>query len=326
MANDVSNPIADELRKAPEVALFSHISPDGDCLGSMLALGLALKRLGKRVKLYNPDEIPHNLDFLPGVQEVHKDLPESLPQTLCFVDCTDLQRTNLVSDQFPENVVILNIDHHISNHNFGTFNWVDPKASASGEIVMALIEELGVPLDHDIATNLYTALVTDTGSFQYSNTTAKTHLLAAKLMDAGIDLLHIHHLIFDQKPLAQVKLLSKGLSELELYSEGRLAVITLHKEDFEETGAKENLSEGVINNARCIEGVEVAVLFKEIEQRKIRIGLRSNLWFNVNELAARFGGGGHKRAAGCTMEVPLEEARKSVIRAIEEELSIGRGH
>lgn len=318
--------IANELRKAPEVALFSHISPDGDCLGSMLALGIALRKLGKQVFLYNPDEVPQNLVFLPGASEVMRSLPAQLPQTLCFVDCTDLRRVNLELNQLPDNAVILNIDHHISNQKFGTINLVEAQASATGEIVMELIRELGVSLDQEIATNLYTAMVTDTGSFQYSNTKPRTHRLAADLLESGIDLLQIHHHIFDQKPLAQVKLLTRGLTNLQLYTEGQLAVITLRQKDFEETGAQESLSEGVINNARSIEGVEVAVLFKELEPRKIRIGFRSNLWFNVNELAARFSGGGHQRAAGCTIEASLEEAKQAVIEAVEEELRLGRGH
>lgn len=318
--------IANELRKAPKVALFSHISPDGDCLGSMLALGIALRKLGKQVFLYNPDEVPHNLSFLPGASEVMRALPEQLPQTLCFLDCADLRRVNLEQNQLPKDAVVLNIDHHISNQKFGTINLVEANASATGEIVMELIRELQVSLDQEIATNLYTAIVTDTGSFQYSNTKPRTHRLAADLMESGIDLLQIHHYIFDQKPLAQVKLLTRGLANLKLYAEGQLAVITLHRKDFEETGAQESLSEGVINNARSIEGVEVAVLLKELEPRKIRIGFRSNLWFNVNELASRFSGGGHQRAAGCTIEASLEEARQAVIQAVEEELRIGRGH
>lgn len=318
--------IANELRKAPKVALFSHISPDGDCLGSMLALGIALRKLGKQVFLYNPDEVPHNLAFLPGASGVMRALPEQLPQTLCFLDCADLRRVNLEQNQLPKDAVVLNIDHHISNQKFGTINLVEANASATGEIVMELIRELEVSLDQEIATNLYTAIVTDTGSFQYSNTKPRTHRLAADLMESGIDLLQIHHNIFDQKPLAQVELLTRGLTNLKLYAEGQLAVITLHRKDFEETGAQESLSEGVINNARSIEGVEVAVLFKELEPRKIRIGFRSNLWFNVNELASRFSGGGHQRAAGCTIEASLEEARQAVIQAVEEELRIGRGH
>lgn len=326
MTSDVSALMASELRKAPTVALFSHVSPDGDCMGSMLALGLALKKLGKRVYLYNPDSVPFNLDFLPGASEVQNALPDPLPQLLCFVDCTDLHRVNLEPSQLPEQAVILNLDHHISNQRFGTINWVDPEASASGEVVMELIRELEVTIDVEIATNIYTALVTDTGSFQFSNTTAKTHRLAADLLESGIDLQHIHLRIFDQKPLAQVELLRRGLSNLKLYAEGRLAVISLHKGDFEETGAVENLSEGVINHARSIAGVEVAVLFKEVETRKIRIGFRSNLWFNVNDLASRFGGGGHKRAAGCSMEVSLDEAREAVIRVVEEELALGRSY
>lgn len=326
MMNNDFEFITSELRKAPEVALFSHVSPDGDCMGSMLALGLALKKMGKKVYLYNPDLVPHNLDFLPGADLVQNVLPDPLPQTLCFVDCTDLRRVNLESGQLPKQAVIINIDHHISNQYFGTLNYVQPDASATGEIVMALIKSLGVPLDQEIATDLYTAIVTDTGSFQFSNTTAITHRLAADLLESGIDLLQIHHRIFDQKPLAQVELLSRSLQGLKLYAEGKLAVITLRKEDFVETGAHESLSEGVINNARSIEGVEVAVLFKEIEERIIRVGFRSNLWFDVNAFANQFGGGGHKRAAGCTMEVTLKEAKKSVIKAIEEELSVGRGH
>lgn len=325
MMNDVSLLIR-ELRKAPAVALFSHVSPDGDCMGSMLALGLALKKLGKKVSLFNPDGIPHHLAFLPGAAEVQKELPDPLPQMLCFIDCTDLNRVNIEDRPLPENTVILNIDHHISNRNFGTFNWVNPEAAASGEIVMALIRELGVPIDPDMATNLYTAIVTDTGLFQYSNTTAQTHRLAAELLESGINLTDIHHRIFDQKPLAQVELLRRGLAELSLYAEGRLAVMTLHQRDFDETGAAEGLSEGIINHARSIEGVEVAVLLKEVELQTIRVAFRSNLWFDVNALAVRFGGGGHKRAAGCTMKVTLNEARTSVIQAIEEELRCGRGH
>lgn len=326
MMNNNIKFIASELRKAPEVALFSHVSPDGDCMGSMLALGLALKKIGKKVLLYNPDLVPHNLDFLPGADGVHNVLPDPLPKTLCFVDCSDLRRVNLDVSQFPQDAVIINIDHHISNQRFGTLNCVQSDASATGEIVMALIKELGVPFDKEIATDLYTAIVTDTGSFQFSNTTPKTHRLAADLLESGIDLLQIHHRIFDQKPLAQIELLSRALKELKLYAEGKLAVMTLTKKDFVETGAPDSLSEGLINNARSIEGVEVALLFKEIDERIIKVGFRSNLWFDVNILASKFGGGGHKRAAGCTMEVSLEEAQKSVIKAIEEELSLGRGH
>ena len=326
MIANVASQMAEELRKAPNVALFSHVSPDGDCLGSMLAIGIALEKLGKEVVLINPDPIPPYLSFLPGVEKVQRSLPEPLPQTLLFVDCGDLKRANLEPGQIPIGSIVLNLDHHVSNDQFGTVNWVDVEASACGEIALALIRELQVDLTQEIATNLYTAILTDTGSFQYSNTTAQTHRLVAELLESGINLVQIHHQIYDQKPLAQVKLLRCALKKLQLYANGKCAVMSLSLEDFKESGADESLSEGIVNHARSIRGVEVAVLLREAAPGKVRAGLRSNLWFNVNETAARFGGGGHKRAAGCTLNTSLEEAKQRIVQAIEEDMKIGRGH
>lgn len=318
--------MAEELRKAPIVALFSHVSPDGDCIGSMLAIGLALEKLGKKVTFFNPDPIPRNLVFLPGVDKIQRSLPDPLPKTLLFVDCSDLQRVNFKQEQIPKESIVLNLDHHVSNQNFGSVNWVDAEASASGEVAHELIHELQIKLSQEIATNLYTAILTDTGSFQFSSTTSKTHRIAAELLDCGISLVDIHHQIFDQKPLAKVELLRRALNQLELHADGKCAIMSLRLKDFEESGAEESLSEGLIDHARSIQGVEVAILLKEIDSGKVRVGLRSNLWFNVNETAARFGGGGHKRAAGCTMETSLEEAEQILVQVIEEEMKFGRGH
>lgn len=326
MKIEVLTQMVDELRKAPQVALFSHVSPDGDCLGSMLAIGLALEKLGKDVVYYNSDPIPLNLRFLPGIDKVQTELPDPLPQTLLFVDCSDLGRVDFQPEGISEGTTVLNLDHHISNHNFGTLNLVDPGASASGEIVLKLIRGLQVEVDADIATNLYTAIVTDTGSFQFSNTTAETHRLAAELFEQGIDIEEIHYRLYDQKPLAQVELLRRGLSRLKLYAGGKLAIMTLSRTDFHESGADESLSEGLVNHARTIQGVEVAVFLKEVEERKIRASLRSNRWFDVNLTAARFGGGGHKRAAGCTINTLLDEAEQLMVEAIEEEIQFGRSH
>lgn len=314
------------LRKAPKVALFSHVSPDGDCMGSMLAIGQALEKMGKEVSFYNPNPVPSNLVFLPGSSRISQQLPDPQPETLLFVDCTDLGRVNLSMSDISKVSTVLNLDHHISNQNFGHVNWVDAQASAVGELASTLINLLGVEIDRDIATNLYTAIVTDSGCFQYSNTTARTHRLTAELLDKGIDLPGIHHYIFDQKPLSQIKLLQYALNGLEIYAEGQLAVMTLSSEDFQKSSAEQELSEGLVNHARSIAGVEVAVLLKEVGPLEIRGGLRSNLWLNVNEIAAQFGGGGHNRAAGCTLRVPIAEAKQSIITAIEEALRIGRNY
>jgi phosphoesterase RecJ-like protein len=278
------------------------------------------------VIFYNPDPIPRNLRFLPGVDRIQSSLPDLVPEILFFIDCSDLQRVNFQPEQIPEGSLVLNLDHHVSNQNFGSINWVDAEASASGEVALELIRELKIELSPEIATNLYTAILTDTGSFQYSNTTAKTHRIVADLLECGISMEDIHHQIFDQKPLAKVELLRRALNRLQFYADGKCAIMSLEMSDFEKSGAEESLSEGLIDHARSIQGVEVAILLKEIESKKVRVGLRSNLWFNVNELAARFGGGGHKRAAGCTLETSIEDAKLILVQAIEEEMKFGWGH
>lgn len=326
MMNSVATQMAEELRKAPKVALFSHVSPDGDCVGSMLGIGLALEALGKEVSMYNLDAIPRNLSFLPGVDKIKGELPTPFPRTLLFVDCADLQRVKLSLEDLPPDSVILNLDHHISNQNFGTLNWVDSSASASGELAYALIRQLNVNLTQEIATNLYTAILTDTGSFKYSNTTSKTHRIAGELIDSGINLGGIHHHVFDQAPRVKLELLRRSLNRVQFFADGQLAIMTLGKIDFEESGAEESLSEGLIDHARTVEGVEVAVLLKESNPGIIRVSLRSNRWFDVNKVADRFGGGGHKRAAGCTIESSLEEAQQLLMQTIEEELKLGWSH
>ena len=314
------------LRKAPKVALFSHVSPDGDCVGSMLAIGLALEKMGKEVSFYNPNPVPSYLLFLPGSSRIRQELPSPQPKILLFVDCTDLGRVNMSRSEISGDSTVLNLDHHISNLFFGDFNWVDAQASAVGEVALTLISQLGVKIDVDMATNLYTAIVTDSGCFEYSNTTAQTHRLTADLLDKGADLSRIHHNIFDQKPLAQIKLLARALNGLEIHADGQLAIMILSAEDFRKSGAEQELSEGLVNHARSIAGVEVAVLLKEVGPQEIKAGLRSNLWLNVNEIAAQFGGGGHQKAAGCTLRIPMAEAKQSITTAIEEALRIGRDH
>jgi phosphoesterase RecJ-like protein len=326
--NHENNPeeMIEVLRKAPKVALFSHVSPDGDCIGSMLAMGLALEKMGKEVSFYNPNPVPSYLSFLPGSSRIRQELPSPQPKVLLFVDCTDLGRVKMSKSEISEDSTVLNLDHHISNLFFGDFNWVDAHASAVGEVALTLISRLGVEIDVDMATNLYTAIVTDSGCFEYGNTTAQTHRLTADLLDKGADLSRIHHNIFDQKSLAQIKLLQCALNSLEIHADGQLAIMILSAEDFQKSGAEQELSEGLVDHARSIAGVEVAVLLKEVGPQEIKGGLRSNLWLNVNEIAALFGGGGHQRAAGCTLRIPMAEAKQSITTAIEEALRIGRDH
>jgi len=316
-----------EIRKVPEVALFSHVSPDGDCLGSMLALGIALESLGKNVTYYNAGPIPDNLRFLPGVNRICTEIPREIPKASIFIDCAEAERAdNAITRSDLEGKIIFNIDHHVSNDNFGTFNWVDSKAAATGEMICLLLKTMNVAITKDIAINLYTAIITDTGRFSFSNTTAKSFKIAAELVKVGIDLVAINNMLFEQKSLSQTKLLHKALSNLELIQNGKIAVIVLSQKDFKQSGAEENLSEGLVNYARNIENVEAAALLKEVDKQNIKVSFRSNNWLDVNQVAAQFGGGGHVRAAGCTVALPLGEAKQAVISALEEALNHGRNY
>jgi len=251
------------LKETDRVGLLSHVSPDGDCLGSMLAVGLALEKMGKEISFFNPDPVPGNLTFLPGSSRIRRELPEPIPEILFFIDCSDIERVFPEQSEVLAERTVLNLDHHISNKFFGDYNWVDIGVSASGEIALELIDRLGVELDRDIATNLYTAILADSGCFSYSNTTAQTHRLAARLMEQGIDMFYIFTKVYDQKPLAQVRLLSSALNSLEILADGQIALMVLLRSDFRQCGAGQELSEGLIDHARNIQGVEAAVLLRE---------------------------------------------------------------
>jgi len=325
--NSIVKQICSLIEKVPEVALFSHVSPDGDSLGSMLALGTALETLDKKVLYYNAGPLPDNLKFLSGYEKIKVFFPQYLPDTVIFLDCAEVGRAD---SQLDETVLagkqIVNIDHHISNNNFGTLNWVDPHAAATGEMIYYLIRELGVKISVDIAEDLYTAIITDTGRFSYSNTTPTSFRITAGLVKTGIDLVKINNILFEQKTIPQIRLLHKALSNLQILSNGKIAVIVLSQGDFAESGADECLSEGLINYAKNIKNVEAAVLLKELDNDEIRVSFRSNFWLDVNKVASRFGGGGHVRASGCTIHLPLAEAAQTVLSALEEALNIGRNH
>lgn len=315
-----------EIEKVPDAALFSHVSPDGDCLGSMLALGLALESLGKKITYYNAGPLPSNLSYLPGIEQISSLVPDDLPDTLIFIDCAEAERSfSNVRDFFGQRQ-IFNIDHHVSNDHFGSFNWVDIGAAATGEMIYKMIRKLRVPITKEMAVNLYTAIITDTGRFSYSNTNSKSFKIAAELVKTGIDLVAMNNILFEQKSLAQTKLLRKALFNLELLQDGKIAVIVLSQKDFAETGAEENLSEGLVNYARNIENVEAAALLKELDHDEIKVSFRSNDWLDVNKVASRFGGGGHVRASGCSLNMPLSKAKESIILALEEALDLERNH
>lgn len=309
--------LSDIIKKSESIMICGHVMPDGDSVGSTVAMGLALKMMGKKVTVISTDTIPKSYGFLPGVKDVGglKDFPKACDLAI-VLDCTDLYRGGDELAALVKNVpIIVNIDHHVSNNNFGHYNYIDPAAAAAGQLVYRLIKDLGLNVTADIAMNLYTAIVMDTGSFRYENTTADTHKIAAELISTGIKVAQINENLFENKEVITLKLLGRALAGIRRSPCGRVAWISVPFSVMEEMGARDEHADGIVNYPRTAEGVEIGLLFREIEPGKIKVGFRSKETADVNKLAANFGGGGHPRAAGCLVLGKLPEVETKIVAA-----------
>jgi len=306
------------INSAENVIVCGHSMPDGDSLGSTLGMGLLLKALGKSVTILSPDPVPKMYGFLAGAGEVRFDAASiEGADTAILVDCTDLNRLGpAFSEEVKKIPVIINIDHHVSNQFFGHYNFVDPQAAATGEQIFQIARLLNQPLNRELATCLYTAVVMDTGSFRYGNTTERTHRICAELLETGIDAAEINTYLFENKELTALLLLGKALCRLEVSKCQRVAWITIPLELTNEMGAGDEHSEGIINYPRMVEGALVGILFREIAEDKVKVGFRSKTAIDVNKIAAVFGGGGHSRASGCQLEMPLQDAVEKVLEEV----------
>ncbi len=332
MSGDLRQIVA-ALKDSGSVAILSHIHPEGDTLGSALGCHLTLRAMGKEVATFNPDPIPKNLRALPGATEVIR--ANRLPRLFdCYlaVDTTDPKRVGELLAGLPRGSLVLNIDHHISNTRFGTYNWVDPEAAAAGEMIYHMVEELGVPLSQEVATNLYVAIVTDTGSFRHANTSPRVLRVAAALIEAGVVPHKVAELLYDQREVEELHLLGTLLTKTQLSSDGAMAWIEVTREILEQEGVAKDALEDLINYPRSVKGVEVALLFKEEGGAEVRVSLRSKGKVDVAAVARAFEGGGHKNAAGCTVVGSLADVRerifgevRRVYRGIRDECSNGKG-
>ncbi|MFQ5848083.1 MAG: bifunctional oligoribonuclease/PAP phosphatase NrnA [Candidatus Methylomirabilales bacterium] len=316
MRSDLAEIVA-TLKGARSVAILSHIRPEGDTLGSALGCYLTLRGMGKEVATFNPDPVPKNLRALPGAAEVIR--ADRLPRRFdCYlvVDATDPGRVGGLLGGAPPGGPVINIDHHISNTHFGTYNWVDPKAAAAGEMIYYLIAELGVPLSREVATNLYVAILTDTGSFHYANTTPRALRVAAALVEAGVVPQQVAELLFDQRGVEELRLLGTLLTKIQLSADGAVAWIEVTREMLEQDGDARDALEDLINYPRSVKGVEVALLLREEGGEGVRVSLRSRGKVDVAAVAKTFQGGGHKNAAGCTVVGSLPEARERIIAEV----------
>ncbi|MBV8068009.1 MAG: DHH family phosphoesterase [Candidatus Eremiobacteraeota bacterium] len=308
--------IVAELRRRSAFVMVSHVKPDGDTLGAGLALGLALKRIGKRVVYFQQDGVPRNLRFLPEAQLVTRDLPADLPVDTLYVFC-DMSDWRRAGEHLPpvarENM--LDIDHHLGNSLFGKLNFVLESECSTGTVVMHLLRGLGVPVDAQIATCILATIMTDTGGFMHSNTTPEALELAAELMRKGADKEEITREIFLRKRVAATKLLGRIIDAMRFEHGGRYCYSHVDDAMLEKTGADGEDTEDVVNVLLGQEGVDVAALFKAIEG-EIRVSLRSGGRINVQAVAQRLGGGGHFRASGLTYVGTLEEAFSAVEAAL----------
>lgn len=309
------------IDESGSIAIFPHVSADGDAIGSSLALGIALRNAGKKVAIYIEENIPNVYKFLPEIQlaSFYNDTNEIMDLNIAL-DTGDVGRLASRGDAFFKAPCTINIDHHVTNTKFAHLNFVDAVSASTGEIVYRLLKEMELKIDTDIATCLYTAIATDTGGFQYQNTTAETHRITAELLSTGINVGELSQRIFDNTTYEKLKLQQKSIELLELYENAKLAVVTLSIEDISSTGAKDEDCDGIVNIGRSIESVEVSVLIKEKPNNEVRVNLRSKTYVDVSEIAAAFDGGGHKRAAGCTIKGELEDVKTKLINAVKDRL------
>jgi phosphoesterase RecJ-like protein len=315
------------LRQAEKLLLTTHENPDGDALGSLLATHWILEQLGKDSLMYMaPDEFPlpweyRDLTFEGLVGAPPDDVNE---RVVVFLDCGNIDRMPVDFLQ-RRGVHIVNIDHHHDNTRFGTVNLVDPEASCTAEIVWRLSRELGAEITPRVADALYVALVTDTGKFMYENTTAEAHRMAAELIQVGVDPHSVYRRLFEDLPFRRLQLLQRALASVHRYDEGALTVGHLTRKDFEETGALETDSEGIVDHMRAVEGTAVAVLVRELlgndreGQRKVSLRATDGR-VDVSRIARRMGGGGHRQAAGFSTTLGLgelvEQLREQVVQQL----------
>jgi len=299
--------------------ILTHINPEGDAIGSMLALALALEERGITVTCYDRDGVPDNCRFLPTWERVRRELPDEIPPLVVYVDADRLERCGVEPDDLPGAEVFVRIDHHQG----GTFDagpaLVDPGAAAAAELVFALLPHLSAELTTDIATCLQAAIMVDTGRFSYTNTTPATHRIAAELLAAGADVPAIAEWTWGRVNFPAAKLLGFALSSLQLAQEGRIAWAVLRQQDFQAVNATPEDTEGIIDHIRTIRDAEIAALFSE-KRGVVRISLRSNGTVDVARIAQQFHGGGHMKAAGLTYEGAIEHAICDVLRAVESAL------
>ena len=310
---NVKQQISRRLQQAERPVLICHFSPDGDALGTMLGLVIALQKLGKQPDAICQDPLPANFQYLPGANRVLS-RPAGNYDLIVSLDCSDARRMGtpyeILSSQ-GKSIPIINIDHHVTNLNFGELNWVDPEAVAAAEMVLELIELMGIALDPDLATCLLTGIVTDTRGFRTANMSPKVMAAVARLMEAGASLSEITGSAFSHRPLAAVRLWDRALSETHL--DGRILWCFITREMRVQSNYPTDGDAGLVGFLCDVSEADIAVVFTERDDGEIDVGIRAIPGLDVSQVALSLGGGGHPQAAGCMLRTTLQEAVEIVL-------------
>lgn len=314
--------IIKQIEKGQRFLLTSHTHPDGDAIGSLLATGLVLKAMGKNVQVVNESPIPAVYRFLPSVQTIQRQVvPGSVFDVAIVLDCGDLERLGSTATHVEQTPVIINIDHHVTNTHFGHLHMIDASACATAEIIHRVIKALPVHIDCTIATAIYTGILTDTGSFRFSNTNRSAFAICEEMIAKGANPYQVAQHVYGTYSLGRIKLLNLALDSLEISPNGKLSVMTLTQRMLRETRTQAEDIDGLINYARRIEDVQVAALIHELSsngsapknRRQFHVSLRSDGAVDVAKIASQYGGGGHAGAAGFSVESSLAGIRMQLM-------------
>ena len=300
--------------------ITSHVGLEGDALGSELALSSLLRKLGKTVYIVNEDRVPQCYNFLPGINKICRGLRRPDFQAAFIIDCADIERIGRVI-HLVDRKPIINIDHHLGNKNFGKINWVDPGASSIGEMIYTLFKLTQRKLDKDDATNIYTAILTDTGSFRYSNTTSHTLYICSQLLRSGINPVEIYSKIYENNSLQDAIYMARIISRISFAANNRIAWAEINKSEFKKLKGKQEIFDRIFDFAKSIKTVKVIVIFCQLNRGLVKLKFRSKSPVDVQRIAAVFGGGGHRFASGCLIKATLKEAKQAVFREIEQALT-----
>ena len=309
--------IVDEINNNQSFLLTSHEGPDGDAVGSSLALASMLRKIGKDVHVHFCDPIPELYGFLPDVDAVYATIPDRDFDVAFVLDIGELRRAGDEFCRFDRIGKIINLDHHLACDPFGSYNLIDPSAAATGVLVYRVANTMGYCVDAETALCLYVSIITDTGSFRYSNANREAFTIAGEMIECGVNAWDVAEQLYENQPRKRLELLARCLPTLEVIKGGLAASVTVTLDMYACTGSDAELTDGFVNYPRSIRGVEVAIFFRQLNEFKVKVGFRSKGKVNVAVFSAAMGGGGHHNAAGCTVDGTLEDVKAKVYALVE---------